>query len=1010
MGKIIPFKDTLTTLDVRDWSRGLATYFPSIKIDSGQFSVLYNMLMEPDKSIRVRSGYDPMDGDISLDLDFSGFSGETAVSFFKTSDIDSTTTNDDEYRFLTMQRATDVQVNCWGYDTGGLTAGTSAWSQGSFTMDTDLVPEFFTYTVNDTKDVFCCNGANTPKRIKMSGTAATAVDLGLGTPTGVTAAITQMDSIAFGQLAGTASQTEYYKYSYFYADGTKYGESNMSAGLSVTVSGEKAGKITLTVNSWTNYPEISHVNFYRSANSKGLFRFVDSVQNPNTGTALAFHDRTPTEYEGELAPLDTTYVPKFKYPIVGPSGRIWGVDGEHPYKIVFSRKGQPDVFDALAYTYLPSNCTGLAEFNNSMYAFTEDACYQLLNSDPNKHSFQKITDVGCIEHRTIRDVENGLIWFNGSNVYWANFNFRSIEEGDFPIPIGDPIKDKFIDISRINLKKTRSAYVNNRYYISFCSPFESVNVRTLCYDVVLGTPLVRSGKYGGWSELDIHFQDAMAYRDRLLTLDDPKKYIYEHGNLEGVDYTNYANYDTKTNGVDIPFEMASGHMLLGADKDEKHIKAISLVADASDIDVNVNVDMNDGEFDRNKVITLSTGTLSRYTNPMIYNNTRTPYYLDGDETIVGWQNHSGATATAVLYTTGPHGFATAASQLTVTPTGGSLQTMLGSTAVTFTSIANTATLGRNLPISCYYPMDDYSGTNIADGASGNNPLLLGGDGTWVDAESHGRGISFTALGNISEADVTVAEQQVGTSDATLGFWIKPTDNTAPQAVVSNYYPLRTAGYKVETTSTGMIEFTQGDGTNSTACTSTTALTLNTWNFVAVVRDATNSKVHIYQNGQWANKDLTGSNADLDSLSSTFRVGSYTDATKFSITEVFLCNTLPMNKVELDYLYNEGYGRPLDLDGSDYVNVGYSDGTLRVLTFNHTIDTNEQAYDTSTGTVELQQPGGVWSSALTESVSNRVKLSNRLKGLIVKLSLSSSAGKRTRFQMVKLFYRIFPKSM
>jgi hypothetical protein len=648
--RIAPFNDSMATLEIRDWSRGLATYFPAIKIEAGQFSILYNMLMEPDRSIRVRPGIDPALGDKSADTDFSGEDGD-AVSFYRASDIDTDETIDDQYLLVAMQdsTATATMLRLWGHDS-------TAWDSHDVGFDNSTVPEFFSYTVNDKRDIFACNGVNTPQRLKISGTTMTATNMGIPAtlnPTISTAVSTQAQDVF------TKAGVKVYKVSFFYGDGTLYGESDLQTGTatSVTVNhtGTNAPKITVETTNFTNAPhsEIDYMKFYRAKDVEGIFRFVDSIKVDGTSTSYTWVDRVPVGEEQEMAPLDATYMPKLKFPVVGPAGRVWGVDGAYPYKVVYSRKGQPDVFDKLAYTYLPEDCTGLIEFNGSMYAFTESNCFQLLNSDPNTYDFQKVTDVGCIEHRTIKDVENGIIWFNGHNVYWANFNFRSVEEGAFPIPIGDPIKDKFEQISRLNLQKTRAAFVNNRYFLSFCSAYDSQNVQTLAYDVVLGTPMIRTGKYGGWSEIDTHFQDAMEYRKKLNTLDATRGYVYEHGNLDGVDYTNYTSYSTSTGGVDIPFEMASGQMLLGHDVNEKYVKAISLVADASDISVNVNVEMNDGEFEKNKVITLSTDSLSRYTNPMIYNNTNEPYYLSGTESLYAVESDG---VNAWYYTTGAHGF------------------------------------------------------------------------------------------------------------------------------------------------------------------------------------------------------------------------------------------------------------------------------------------------------------------------------------------------------------------
>jgi hypothetical protein len=122
----------------------------------------------------------------------------------------------------------------------------------------------------------------------------------------------------------------------------------------------------------------------------------------------------------------------------------------------------------------------------------------------------------------------------------------------------------------------------------------------------------------------------------------------------------------------------------------------------------------------------------------------------------------------------------------------------------------------------------------------------------------------------------------------------------------------------------------------------------------------------------------------------------------------------LNHWEVQHLYNWGHGRSnwvYTQFGIAGTPVTTPEGTNRILKMaNATPGVVALTAALGAGTVVLQQPGGVWSSALTESVASRVKLSNRLKGLVVKLSLSSAAGKRTRFQLIKLFFRIFPKSL
>ena len=159
----VPFNDSMQTLEIRDWSRGLATYFPAIKIDAGQFSVLHNMLIEPDKSIRVRPGIIPVGATDTDDLSFSALTGD-AVSFYMCSDVNIDTSDDDEYKFLAVDNS-GVSIYMWGDD------ATTWVSNATATMSTDYIPQFVTYTINETKDIIACNGNDLPLRLQVNTAA-----------------------------------------------------------------------------------------------------------------------------------------------------------------------------------------------------------------------------------------------------------------------------------------------------------------------------------------------------------------------------------------------------------------------------------------------------------------------------------------------------------------------------------------------------------------------------------------------------------------------------------------------------------------------------------------------------------------------------------------------------------------------------------------------------------------------------------------------------------------------
>jgi hypothetical protein len=176
-------------------------------------------------------------------------------------------------------------------------------------------------------------------------------------------------------------------------------------------------------------------------------------------------------------------------------------------------------------------------------------------------------------------------------------------------------------------------------------------------------------------------------------------------------------------------------------------------------------------------------------------------------------------------------------------------------------------------------------------------------------------------------------------------------------------------------------------------------------------------LEVYVNGVRSTTSTTGATGNID-VSDIAYLGDLSGTQAFTgrIAQ-FMWIEKELSPREVGFLYNNGSGRN-NFVYSDW-NTGKigpeitgtvitRDSTLSIIKTDNTA--TAESFKTAAGTVVLTAPGGVWGSALTESVVNRIKLSNRLKGLIVKLSISSSAGKRTRFQLVKLFYRIFEKSL
>jgi hypothetical protein len=253
----------------------------------------------------------------------------------------------------------------------------------------------------------------------------------------------------------------------------------------------------------------------------------------------------------------------------------------------------------------------------------------------------------------------------------------------------------------------------------------------------------------------------------------------------------------------------------------------------------------------------------------------------------------------------------------------------------------------------------------------------------------------------------------GTNDYSLSIWVYSEDFDATSAQELFDKNAASAGPVLEVTTAGKVLYTHATDT----LTSDTALTNGAWNHIVVTLNSAN-ELHMYINGVQDINSTASVTATIDSPGVIAYFGDNSGVKKFAGTIAqFMWVEKELTPREVGFLYNNGSGR------NNFVYTDWNTGKIgpditgTVITRDSTLsviktDNNATAesFKTATGTVVLTAPGGVWGSALTESVVNRQKLSNRLKGLIVKLGISSSAGKRTRFQLVKLFYRIFEKSL
>jgi len=207
------------------------------------------------------------------------------------------------------------------------------------------------------------------------------------------------------------------------------------------------------------------------------------------------------------------------------------------------------------------------------------------------------------------DVGNGLVFQGKDNIYWVDFNTHSLKEGDFPISIGEPIKDKIRDIPVNSRDNSVGCLHQDKYIISFTSSSSSANDTTLAWSVKPGTQLLHQNIMGGWNYLDWKANDLQDFDGLLYTAEATKKYIMEHdfAAAAGVDYYTKTEYDAATSH-NIATQLKTKRFHFGHEWSDKTVSSLSIATKTSGVTYTASFDFDNGSFQKSTDITLGTGT------------------------------------------------------------------------------------------------------------------------------------------------------------------------------------------------------------------------------------------------------------------------------------------------------------------------------------------------------------------------------------------------------------------
>ena len=552
----------LQQYSIRDFSGGLVTNYPDNALAQDQFKEMLNFYIEPEGHLTTRGPYRPWQSALR----------ETAIkdkiinTFWPskhTEDIWLAVTDDgasvlkwfapeaDWEDWVDGIYAEGSQVKhgdaYWTADTGGAEEGEipgvdAVWLSATgpnldyrWDILTDGVsPVVFTegrvhfadFRINEAVATIITNGKDKPHRLENNVVS----ELGLPAPvlkTTPATSATQTDASIKKYQDGLGFNAEYfYKITYFYADGTRYGESGASPSFSGTISGitDDGETATMDLADLPELPEgVTKGLIYRCrGNENGLYKNVGFY----TGTT--FTDTTPDNEEGAELESDVIAIPNLAFPVV-MNGRIIAADPDVTGKVIWSDPGYPDIFRALSFYYLPDPITGMAIFNRDLYIFTEDFVYVVPKGDVTGVTEPlRVSAHGTVAHGSIVDVGTGLAWMGNDNVYWANFNTQA-EDGDFALPIGDPIRDIVRSIQPDDRKSAVAVLAKDRYYLSLTTPFSpnGYNDHTLVWNIQAGMRLFRQGRSGAWSEVDWAATQLREFRGDLYTSGSHMVYLEE---------------------------------------------------------------------------------------------------------------------------------------------------------------------------------------------------------------------------------------------------------------------------------------------------------------------------------------------------------------------------------------------------------------------------------------------------------------------------------------------------
>ena len=198
-----------------------------------------------------------------------------------------------------------------------------------------------------------------------------------------------------------------------------------------------------------------------------------------------------------------TDFPKVKMALWTSTQRMLAANSvAYPHFLYYSNSGDPQTWDRTTNAYKigqnnADGVTGLIEFTNSeVITFTNDAMYLLdiSNTDATKWTQAKIADIGCIAHRTVKQMGEDVLFLSSDGVRSIAQSAQDKKRG-VSLPLSYPIQDW---IDRINWQYVSNACAGvwqDKYYLSV--PIDTTyNSYTFVFS---RRAFEANGNKGGWT-------------------------------------------------------------------------------------------------------------------------------------------------------------------------------------------------------------------------------------------------------------------------------------------------------------------------------------------------------------------------------------------------------------------------------------------------------------------------------------------------------------------------------